>query len=100
MPDAAARRAILGVQTKHMPLAKDVNIETLVNNTEGLVGADLEGLCRQAALFAIREIVEPTGKKTVGAPAERTEAQLRKLTVTKRHFEAALAARETNGTPP
>jgi transitional endoplasmic reticulum ATPase len=102
-PDAAARRAILGVQTKHMPLAKDVNIETLVNNTEGLVGADLEGLCRQAALFAIREIVEPTGKKAAGAPegapAERTEAQLRKLTVTKRHFEKALAGRQTNGTP-
>ena len=103
-PDAAARRAILGVQTKHMPLAKDVNIETLVDNTEGLVGADLEGLCRQAALFAIREIVEPTGKKAVGAPegapAERTEAQLRKLTVTKRHFEKALADRQTNGTAP
>ncbi len=101
-PDAAARRAILGVQMRHMPLAKDVNTETLVNNTEGLVGADLEGLCRQAALFAIREIVDPTGKKAPrapeGTPAERTKAQLRKLTVTERHFEMALAARETNGT--
>ena len=101
-PDAAARSAILAVQMRHMPLAKDVNIETLVNNTEGLVGADLEGLCRQAALFAIREIVEPAGKKAPrapeGAPAERTKAQLQKLTVTKRHFEKALAARETNGT--
>ncbi len=103
-PDAAARSAILGVQMRHMPLAKDVNIETLVNNTEGLVGADLEGLCRQAALFAIREIVEPTGKKAPrapeGAPVDRTKAQLQKLTVTKRHFEKALAARETNGTQP
>jgi transitional endoplasmic reticulum ATPase len=101
-PDAAARSAILGVQTRHMPLAKDVNIETLVNNTEGFVGADLEGLCRQAALFAIREIVEPTGKKAPrapeGTPAERTKAQLQKLTVTKRHFEKALAAHQTNGT--
>jgi len=101
-PDAAARSAILGVQMRHMPLAKDVNIETLVNNTEGLVGADLEGLCRQAALFAIREIVEPTGKKAArapgGTPAERTKAQLQKLTVTERHFDKALAARETNGT--
>lgn len=103
-PDAVARRAILGVQMRHMPLAKDVNVETLVNNTEGLVGADLEGLCRQAALFAIREIVEPTGKKSPRAPestpAERTKMQLQKLTVTKRHFEKALAAYETNGTQP
>ena len=101
-PDAAARSAILGVQMRHMPLAKDVNIETLVNNTEGLVGADLEGLCRQAALFAIREIVEPTGKiaphAPEGPPAGRTKAQLQKLMVTKRHFEKALAAHETNGT--
>ena len=59
MPDAAARQAILQVHMKRMPLGKDVNIDALVQSTEGLVGADLEGLCRQAALFAIREIVEP-----------------------------------------
>lgn len=83
-PDAAARRAILQVQTRRMPLAKDVDIASLVKRTEGMVGADLEGLCRQAALFAICEIV---------LPAEPDEAALHKLTVTERHFDMALAER-------
>ena len=90
-PDAAARRAILQVQTRHMPLGKDVDIEMLVKSTEGLVGADLEGLCRQAALFAIREIV---------IPAEPADAALHKLTVTKRHFEMALAKRNASRNQP
>jgi transitional endoplasmic reticulum ATPase len=103
-PDAAARRAILEVQTRRMPLGKDVDIETLVKNTEGFVGADLEGLCRQAALFAIREIAEPIVTKAPGAKkdiqAERAEGLLRKLTVTKRHFKMALAERDASRSPP
>jgi len=84
MPDAAARRAILQVQTRRMPIGKDVDLEALVATTEGLVGADLEGLCRQAALFAIREAV---------IPAEGAESALLALTITKRHFDMALAER-------
>jgi transitional endoplasmic reticulum ATPase len=37
-----------------MPL-KDVDIEGLVSRTEGFVGADLENLCREAAMAALRE---------------------------------------------
>ena len=70
-PDAAARRAILQVHMRRMPLGKDVKIEALVQSTEGFVGADLEGLCRQAALFAIREIVEPTAAGTPPRQARR-----------------------------
>jgi transitional endoplasmic reticulum ATPase len=81
-PDAAARWAILKVQTRRMPLGEDVDLKMLVQHTEGMVGAELEGLCRQAALFAIREIVLPAG---------RAEGALQKLTVAKRHFDTALA---------
>ncbi len=103
-PDAAARRAILQVHMKRMPLAKDVNIDTLVESTEGLVGADLEGLCRQAALFAIRQIVEPAMAKA--PPAKKAAGAggaldlLHKLTIAKRHFDMALAARHATGSPP
>ncbi len=102
-PDAAARRAILQVHMKRMPLAKDVKIDALVKRTEGLVGADLEGLCRQAALFAIREIVEPAAakappaKQAAGAP--RAADLLRKLSITSRHFDMALAERPPAGSP-
>lgn len=57
-PDREARRAILQVHTRRMPLADDVDLDALAVHTEGLVGADLEGLCRRAALFAIRELLE------------------------------------------
>ena len=96
-PDAAARRAILQVHLKRMPLGKDVKIEALVQGTEGLVGADLEGLCRQAALFAIREVVEPAAAKPTrakeGGGADRAAEMLHKLTIGKRHFDMALADR-------
>ena len=103
MPDAAARRAILQVHMKRMPLGKDVKIEALVQATEGFVGADLEGLCRQAALFAIREILEPatkTSRAKEGAVPDRTADQPQKLTITKRHFDLALADRHDARSPP
>ena len=103
MPDAAARRAILQVYLKRMPLGKDVKIEALVQATEGFVGADLEGLCRQAALFAIREIIEPettTSRAKEGAVADRTVERLQKLTIAKRHFDTALADRHATRSPP
>ncbi len=101
-PDTAARRAILQVHMGRMPLAKDVKIDALAESTEGLVGADLEGLCRQAALGAIRELVDAAAKATVtaGPPADL----LHKLTIARRHFDMALAGRQVighaNGSPP
>jgi transitional endoplasmic reticulum ATPase len=54
-PDEAARREILVVHTKNMPLAKDVNLDKLADMTEGYSGADIEGLCREAAMAAVRD---------------------------------------------
>jgi transitional endoplasmic reticulum ATPase len=54
MPDADARRGILNVHTRSMPL-EGVDLESLVPRTEGFVGADLENLCREAAMAALRE---------------------------------------------
>ena len=53
VPDASSRKAILQVHTRPMPL-KDVNMDELVSRTEGFVGADLENLCREAAMIALR----------------------------------------------
>ncbi|MBI4498614.1 MAG: CDC48 family AAA ATPase [Chloroflexi bacterium] len=57
-PDRAARRAILEIHTRGRPLGEDVDLDALAEQTEGLVGADLEGLCRRAAMLAVRESVE------------------------------------------
>jgi transitional endoplasmic reticulum ATPase len=53
LPDAAARRAMLGLHGGRMPLAPDVSLDELVVRTAGFSGADLAGLCRQAALAAL-----------------------------------------------
>lgn len=53
-PDLAARLEILKVHTKNMPL-KGVNLEEVSGKTEGFSGADLEALCREAGLNAIRK---------------------------------------------
>ena len=71
-PDADSRRQILKVHTKDMPLADDVSLNKIAETTEGYSGADLENLCREAGMEAIRE------KKN----------DLEKIEY--RHFEAAL----------
>jgi len=53
-PDRAARLEIVKVHTRKMPLAKDVNLERLADLTDGFSGADIEGLCREAAMTAVR----------------------------------------------
>jgi transitional endoplasmic reticulum ATPase len=54
-PDARARAAILAVCCRQMPLASDVDFDELATRTEGLTGADLESLCKKAALVAIAD---------------------------------------------
>ncbi|MFW9898497.1 MAG: CDC48 family AAA ATPase [Candidatus Thorarchaeota archaeon] len=54
-PDYDARVNILKVHTKNMPLAKDISLKKIAQITEGYSGADLENLCREAGMNAIRE---------------------------------------------
>jgi len=55
VPDQEARRAILEIHTKAMPLAEDVDLGAITLRTDGFVGADIESLCREAGLNALRE---------------------------------------------
>ncbi len=54
-PNKEARLEIFKIHTKKMPLAKDVNLEELAERTEGYSGADIEAICREAAMEALRE---------------------------------------------
>jgi transitional endoplasmic reticulum ATPase len=63
LPDRDTRRAIFTVHTTGKPVAPDVDLETLADLTEGLVGGDLASVCRRATMLAIREHVEqPAGQ--------------------------------------
>ncbi|MGV9168577.1 MAG: CDC48 family AAA ATPase [Promethearchaeia archaeon] len=54
-PDEDARVEIFEVHTRDMPLAENVDLRQLAKDTEGFSGADIEGLCREAAMTAIRD---------------------------------------------
>ncbi len=53
-PDVKGREGILRVHTRNIPLAEDVNLETLAKGTPGLAGAELANLVNEAALLAAR----------------------------------------------
>ncbi|RJQ18130.1 AAA family ATPase [Candidatus Woesearchaeota archaeon] len=55
VPDTKSREEIFKVHTKNMPLAKDVDVKKLIDKTQGYVGADIESVCREAAILALRE---------------------------------------------
>lgn len=55
IPDAKSRKEVFKLHTKKMPLAKDVKLDELVPKTEGYVGADIESVCREAAMLALRD---------------------------------------------
>ncbi|MBN1793004.1 CDC48 family AAA ATPase [Candidatus Woesearchaeota archaeon] len=57
-PEMESRKEIFKVHTKGMPLDKDVVIDELVAKSEGYVGADIESICREAAIFSLREDME------------------------------------------
>jgi transitional endoplasmic reticulum ATPase len=60
VPDLGGRRKILGIHTAKMPLAPDVDLDTLAQRTTRFTGADLEGLVRRAGLYAFRQSTEVT----------------------------------------
>jgi transitional endoplasmic reticulum ATPase len=57
-PDEEARFEILKIHTKGMPLTKDVALEQLAKECEGYSGADIEALCREAAMIALRDNIK------------------------------------------
>ena len=72
LPDFATREAIVAVHLRDRPLADDVDYRVLSRETEGRSGADIAGLCRQAAVLAIREAIiaeRMTKTTTSGRPA-------------------------------
>ncbi|HIP16720.1 MAG TPA: AAA family ATPase [Methanothermococcus okinawensis] len=55
IPDKEARYDIFKVHARNMPLAEDVDLKKLAEKTEGYTGADIEAICREAAMIALRE---------------------------------------------
>ena len=87
VPDRNARKEILQIHTRNMPLAKDVILDDIANITHGYTGADLAALVREAAMTTLRAVLPKIlDKKSV--PNEL----LMSLTVRQEDFKAALGA--------
>ncbi|MFH1332208.1 MAG: CDC48 family AAA ATPase [archaeon] len=57
-PDEKSRLEIFKIHTAKMPLAKDVKIEDFAKGSEGYSGSDLEAVCREAGMLALREDIK------------------------------------------
>jgi len=86
VPDKEGRLEVLQIHTRGMPLDKAVNLESFANRTHGFVGADLEALCKEAAMRALRRILPEIDLEAESIPAKI----LSKLIVQMKDFEDAL----------
>ncbi len=82
-PDREARKEIFRIHTKDMPLTDDVSIDELAEKTEGYSGADIEAVCREAGMQAIREFIGSSDQESIRDTVKR-------IRVHRRHFEKAL----------
>lgn len=87
-PDAEGRKQIFDVYLNAVRemLSDDVDVDKLVELTNGYVGADIEALVREAKMAAIREFV----KAMDGHDAEEIKLAAASVKIFKRHFDEAL----------
>jgi transitional endoplasmic reticulum ATPase len=74
VPDQKARKEILQIHTRGMPLAKDVDLDKLAEMTIGYTGADLEILCKEAAMKALKKYLPALKKYQERVPTEVLES--------------------------
>jgi transitional endoplasmic reticulum ATPase len=88
-PDEESRKKIfevyMGGETGSL-LAKDVDMDLLVRQSEGYVGADIESVVREAKMAAMREFITMMGTR---GEQERRDA-IKNVMITKAHFEEAM----------
>lgn len=86
IPDQRGRLQILQVFTRDMPLDENIDLDRLAELTHGYVGADLQSLCREAAMSALRKFFPQINFGASKIPYEIIE----KLNVTMEDFYSSL----------
>ncbi|MCK4444188.1 MAG: CDC48 family AAA ATPase, partial [Thermoplasmata archaeon] len=57
VPDLEARKKIFEIHTRNKPIADDVDLDKLARKSEGFTGADIAGVCNEATMLSIRDLV-------------------------------------------
>lgn len=83
-PDERSRAEIFKIHTRGKPLGPDVDFDALAKRTKDYVGADIEAVCREASMMAIREYINGS------MSPEEAKSKAKDIRITMKHFEAAL----------
>ncbi|MGN0093425.1 MAG: CDC48 family AAA ATPase [Methanobrevibacter sp.] len=86
VPDRDERKEVLEIHTRNMPLSDDVDLDKIADSTHGFVGADLESLCKEAAMRVVRRLIPEINQSDEEIPEET----LKKIIVTNEDFKEAL----------
>ncbi len=86
VPDKRGRKDIMAIHSRNMPLADDVNIDKISSVSHGYVGADLEYLCKEAAMKCLRRLLPVLSLEEEKLPPETLD----KLIVNHDDFQKAL----------
>jgi len=94
VPNTQARLQILKIHTRAMPLASDVDLKEIAEHSHGFVGADLEALCQEVGMIALRGFLAAWPLETDAAAS----GDLACLQVTREDFLAGLKEVEPSAT--
>ncbi|KAF9305374.1 hypothetical protein BGZ74_010422 [Mortierella antarctica] len=84
-PDVEARRQILDIYTRDIPLSEDVDLDSIAQTTNMYTGADLQNVCREAALIALRT-------RVLGDAAKARDGDKSREPVTAQDFAQSLSS--------
>lgn len=85
-PNKEGRREIFDVHTRTMPLSEDIELDGYAERTHGFVGADIEALCKEAAMTSLRRI-----KPQMDLEQDQIDAEvLRDIEITDEDFTKSL----------
>ena len=102
VPNTQARLQILRIHTRAMPLAGDVDLAEIAEHSHGFVGADVEALCQEVGMIALRRFLRDhpgsRGRGDATSASQAEERPLDQLQVTRDDFLAGLKEVEPSAT--
>ncbi|HOU80638.1 MAG TPA: proteasome-activating nucleotidase [Methanoregulaceae archaeon] len=75
LPDKAGRKAILGIHSRKMTLI-DVDLDRIVDMTENATGADLQAVCREAGMMAVRREADGVSEEDFEKAVRKVKAEV------------------------
>jgi transitional endoplasmic reticulum ATPase len=82
-PDLQEREIIFNIHLKGKPLNPEIDVRELAEKTQGYVGADIEAICHEAAIIALRDWIKP------GMDRETVKKEVLNVRIQKEHFDKA-----------